>query len=180
MKLISSDIYECPGCLKFNANLMRCDLAENVPECTYRYQQFNNTLENTNKTTTKICTGPGKFPVPYDRTRYYDCNKKINDSEYLLRIKRCPQNKLFSVQSARCRKSNCVKPEVDPRKCGKNHYSYDQYDCRKFFHCQGKEPKIPLFCPSGYIFNGNYCQYQETVSFCNWEELKKYLYKPKK
>lgn len=172
MKIISSDVYECSRCLKFNAKLMRCDLAENVPECTYINKKFSHIPQpNTTEIASKMCTGPGKFSIPYDRRRYYDCTDKFNSGQYLLRIRRCPPNKIFCERLAQCR-SKCAKPEVDPRKCEENHYSYDHYECRKFFHCQRGKPKVPLLCPSSYIFNGNYCQYQDNVSFCDWGNLK--------
>ncbi|KAG5899541.1 hypothetical protein JTB14_008227 [Gonioctena quinquepunctata] len=172
-----SETYECPKCLKFNVKIAKCDLPENVPECTIHdkvYQQYQK--YNLFKPA-KICTGPGVFPDPSNEQRYYECIEILDDNMFYLTSKKCPSKQKFNPKIRKC-DPKYIHPHHQNRNlvgdC-KSHYTFHKYSCQKFFRCSRKHNPVELKCPDGYIFNGDNCQLISSKSFCNWEILNGYL-----
>lgn len=158
---------------------MICDLPENVPECTFHKDGLQD-LEGYKVTKPlKKCTGPGTFSDPSNYRRYYNCIDIFDEDEYYLTIAKCPQNQTFDTVKKKCRISHVHHPHHHhfPGTCGLNNYAFDRHDCHKFYYCQGGKPFVNLWCSNQYFFNGRFCQHKSKSIFCNWNELKKYLYK---
>ncbi|RZC40507.1 CWF19-like protein 1, partial [Asbolus verrucosus] len=145
-KFLSSPIETCPKCLKFNAKKMRCDFPWNVPEC--------GNLHNI-KMKENYCTAPGKYFVPDDCHKYYECIENSNGTIDLT-VKTCPSPLKFNKNDRQCAEEDDipVRPECE----SPNLYVGDLFDCRKFYRCNGGKPLITLYCPENAIFNGHFCE----------------------
>lgn len=175
-KIIPSRVYECPGCLKFHTHKMICDLPENVPECTYHDDKFQNVEGHTLTDPIKYCTGPGIFLDPSNRKRYFDCIDIFHEHQYYLTIKDCQMNTTFSDSEETCIPevhANLPAQRYVPSTCNSYSYAVDQYNCNKFYYCRKGVPFAQLSCMSNYFFNGKFCQHKSRSMFCNWELLKK-------
>jgi hypothetical protein len=158
-KFLPSKIQTCPKCLKFNAAKMRCDLPENVPECTYSYSFPKN-----------VCTGVGKFFVPNDCHKYYDCRKGTNGT-VKLDVKTCQSPMVFDQKKKKCQEGKCSSPVYE---CKQGElYLSDKFDCNKFYYCVNSDVAIPIYCPAEFVFNGNICENGAFSDLTNWEKLKK-------
>ncbi|XP_044265043.1 uncharacterized protein LOC123011592 [Tribolium madens] len=156
-KKLLPKIYTCPKCLKFNAQKNICDLAENVPECS-----------NSNSGPKKYCTNPGRFFVPDNCQKYYECT--VNGSLIDLTIKMCPPETVFSRKELKCLKGQKCK-ESGPNCATDDSYAVDMFDCSKFYYCVTKNFSVPLYCPSSYVFNNKVCEKWESIKL-KWDNPK--------
>ena len=145
---LAPKIRTCPKCLKFNAQVGICDLPEHVPECSSLSSQT-------------VCTGPGRFSVPHDCQKYYEC-RKLNDT-MVLKVKTCPPSMVFSHKERQCVKGKKCRKHVPTCGHGKSFLS-DKFNCSVYYHCNNANQLVPLVCPAGLIFNGHVCE--------KWEESK--------
>lgn len=172
-KIISSRVYECPGCLKFHIHKMICDLPENVPECTYHEKKYQDIEGHQVTDPVTYCTGPGVFLDPSNRMRYFDCVDIFERKKYYLTIKTCPDDLNFNDATKTCDHtvgSNLPSMRHIPGSCSSDNYAVDRYKCDKFYYCRNGVPQAELFCMDNYFFNGNFCQHNNSTS-CNWKEL---------
>lgn len=173
-KIIASKVYECPGCLKFNAKRMICDLPENVPECTYHSESYEYIKGYKVTNPIQNCTGTGRFLDPSNRKRYFDCVDIFNDNHYYLTIKECVENITFDDNKKICQGRDNRLPEKDiVGACNAFNYASDPYNCHKFYYCKNRLPMARLSCLNTHFFNGHFCQHKSRSVFCNWEHLKK-------
>lgn len=170
---MQSSIYNCPGCLQFNAQIQCCDLPENVPECTYLHYNQHPSFYIRHLIKQNTCTGSGTFPIPDDCHKYYECKPDRFGINIALNVKTCPKHTRFNQNEKKCT-TNYKCPSTMP-KCKPNGYVIDQYDCNKFYHCFQKTIIIPLFCQLGATFNGHFCQFYEPQFSCNWRKYSKNL-----
>lgn len=144
---------------------MRCDLPENVPECTYHKR----TKEQKKLKEPIECTGPGLFANPDEPKQYFEC--KEENSVFKLYTRHCLHKHTFNEILKMCDEKFIEIVKIE-EKCQPNNYAPDHHDCQRFYHCHNGEPKTPLYCPRGYIFTGNQCEHEDNTPFCDWELIK--------
>lgn len=71
---------------------MICDLPENVPECNQHKEVYQYIEGHQVTNPIQYCTGPGTFPDPSNRNRYFHCEDIFYDNKYYLTIKECPED----------------------------------------------------------------------------------------
>lgn len=176
--LVASRLYSCPHCLQFNVKKQRCDFPLNVPECTYHEEDEDILEGHTVTVPLEECTTPGIFKDPGNPKRYFNCTHIYDDRIYLT-IEQCPKGKVYNDFSKTCVQTNDTIKIFRRVLEGGNYkigsYAFDKYSCWRFFFF-APNTIVELHCPQGFIFSGKVCEDINTSTFCNWEELKKYLY----
>lgn len=174
-KIIPSKLYECPGCLKFNANIMACDIPKNVAECTFHDEELSEINDYTVTDPVNYCTGPGIFLDPANRERYFECIDIHGKDKYYLTIRTCPENTTFNDLNKVCdsEHSSDLPSEKDiPGICNAHNYAVDPYRCHKFYFCRDGVPFVQLSCLKTHFFNGRFCQHKDRSMLCRWSDLK--------
>lgn len=165
--IVALGTMKCNFCLKFNAQLGKCVLSKEVPEC------------EDNDDTKRNCTGPGTFPVPNDQKKYYVCRERQGFIE--LQVKSCPDDLIFDPNTSECWKQTSNEP-----KCNKTGWIADKYNCRKYFYCTNPKGssynRYEFRCNIGYYFNiaHNYCEFEEDSLICLSNKLEAVLDKRNK
>lgn len=153
---------------------MICDLPENVPECTNHDEIYQYIEGHMVTNPIQYCTGPGIFPDPSNRHRYFHCEDIFHENKYYLTIKECPEGITFNDSKNICEGHDLRHPDKDIiGSCNSYNYAIDPYNCHKFYFCRNMIPVARLSCLETHFFNGHFCQHKSRSVFCNWEHLKK-------